>query len=449
MGRALFNAGRYREAERSLLAVAEQSPRASVAADALFLAGRAQYRGGREEIGRGTFLRVAERYPGQVPAARALYLSADLDHDDGNIARASERYRRAIGTGLDVDEVGLAYMRLGGIAFAAGDFGRALEQFEAYRTRYPRGQRWNQATYWAARAHEQLGEGARARELLRALRARDPYSYYGTRAGDLLGEPFWHTPLAPSPADDDAQRETVLRALEPVDLLGELGLEDAASYELDRVRSRFAGHDAALYALAEALNARGYTTIGIGIGWDLFRRADRWNERLLRIIYPFPYRDIVLAEAARRDVDPFLAAGLIRQESMFSARAVSPAGAIGLMQVMPETGEILARELDVRSFSPELLKKPEFNVTLGMRYLADQLDAYDGRLPVVLSAYNAGPTRVARWRTIFPEFPDDELFSERIPFEETRDYVKIVQQNRRMYRALYGEPTAAAPGTGR
>jgi soluble lytic murein transglycosylase len=448
MGRALFNAGRYRDAERALLTVAQQSTQPQVAADALFLAGRAQYRDGREEIGRGTFLRVAEQYPRQVPAARALYLSADLDHDDGNLGQASERYRRTIATGLDVDEVGLAYMRLAGIAFQEGDFARALEQFDAYRTRYPRGQRWTQATYWAALAHQRLGEDARARELLRSIRGRDPYSYYGGRAAELLGEPFWHGPLAASPADDPAQRAAVLRALAPVDVLRELALEDAAGYELDRVRRRFAGNERALYALAEALNARGSTTLGIGIGWDLFRGADGWNERLLRIIYPFPYRDIVLAEAARRDVDPFLAAGLIRQESMFSARAVSPAGAVGLMQVMPETGEILARELDVKTFSPELLKKPEFNVTLGMRYLAEQLDAYDDRLPVVLSAYNAGPTRVTRWRRLFPEFPDDELFSERIPFEETREYVKIVQQNGRMYRALYAEQPATSPGTG-
>jgi soluble lytic murein transglycosylase len=114
------------------------------------------------------------------------------------------------------------------------------------------------------------------------------------------------------------------------------------------------------------------------------------------------------------------------------------------MQVMPETGEILARQLDVSRFTTELLKKPEFNVTLGVRYLAEQLEAYDERLPVVLSAYNAGPSRVARWRRIFPEFPDDELFSERIPFSETRDYVKIVQHNARMYRALYGQAEADA-----
>jgi soluble lytic murein transglycosylase len=72
-----------------------------------------------------------------------------------------------------------------------------------------------------------------------------------------------------------------------------------------------------------------------------------------------------------------------------------------------------------------------------MRYLADQLNTWNGRLVPVLAAYNAGPTRVARWRS-FPEWGRDQLFTERIPFDETRDYVKIVQHNANMYRALYG-----------
>jgi soluble lytic murein transglycosylase len=127
---------------------------------------------------------------------------------------------------------------------------------------------------------------------------------------------------------------------------------------------------------------------------------------------------------------------------MFSAGAISPAGAIGLMQVMPPTAKPLADALDIRKFHDDLLEQAEFNVHLGMIFLADQLKAFDGRLPVVLAAYNAGPHRITRWRD-FPEFRDDELFAERIPFAETRDYVKIVQQNARMYEALYG--TALSP----
>src|SRR5690606_28303815 len=109
---------------------------------------------------------------------------------------------------------------------------------------------------------------------------------------------------------------------------------------------------------------------------------------------------------------------------------------IGLMQVMPTTGRSLARTLGIRRFNADMLAQPELNIVFGMRYLADQLRTYGNRLDAVLAAYNAGPTRVERWKQ-FPEFDDTLLFAERIPFVETRDYVRIVQNNRRIYAALY------------
>src|SRR5690606_35935133 len=148
------------------------------------------------------------------------------------------------------------------------------------------------------------------------------------------------------------------------------------------------------YTLAEALNARGFTTTGIALGWDIYRREGAWNLRLLRIVYPFPFQNIIVAEARERGVDPFLAAALIRQESMFNPRARSPVGALGLMQVMPATGRTLARTLGITRFKDDLLTQAELNVHFGMAYLADQLRAYDNRLDAVLAAYNAGPTRV-------------------------------------------------------
>jgi soluble lytic murein transglycosylase len=107
------------------------------------------------------------------------------------------------------------------------------------------------------------------------------------------------------------------------------------------------------------------------------------------------------------------------------------------MQVMPATGRSLARSLGVTRFTEELLLQPEVNIHFGMAYLADQLSSYGERLDAVLAAYNAGPSRVSRWRQ-FPEFADRLLFAERIPYDETRDYVRIVQNNRRIYAALYG-----------
>ena len=106
------------------------------------------------------------------------------------------------------------------------------------------------------------------------------------------------------------------------------------------------------------------------------------------------------------------------------------------MQVMPETGRGLAAGAGIRQWDADLLFNPEINVALGTRFLADQMRAYDGSLPSVFAAYNAGPGRIRTWSR-FPEYRDEELFTERIPFAETRDYVKILTRNTAVYRGLY------------
>jgi soluble lytic murein transglycosylase len=365
-----------------------------------------------------------------------MYISADLDHDDGQLDRAIERFRRTTEMSPDAEEVGLAHMRLGGIAFQQERFSDARNEFERYRTTYPNGRRYVQATYWAGLAYQKLNQDSVARARLEEVMRLEPFTYYGGRAAELLGRHFWDIPMNPSPATDSVTAASIDAALAGLDLLRAMDWGDATSFEIDRIRSRLSDSRGGLYYLAESLNERGFTTLGIGMGWELFRREGGWNDRLLRIIYPFPFREVVLAETEENGVDPFLTAALIRQESMFNVSAVSRVGAVGLMQVMPATGQILARQLGIRRFDRDMLENPELNVHLGIRYLADQLSNFDGRLPVVLAAYNAGPTRIDRWQE-FPEFDDDELFAERIPFAETRDYVKIVQNNARLYESLY------------
>jgi soluble lytic murein transglycosylase len=433
---AWFGAGRYDDAERVLLGIARRGIAPSLSADARFLAARAQYRDGRVTTARQTLLDVVAKYPKQEAAAKAMYLSADLDHDDGNIERAVERYRRTTTLPADAEEVGLAWMRLGGIAYQKEDWAGARRAFDGYRGAFPNGRRYAQATYWSGLAARRMGDDSVARARFEDVLRLEPFTYYGGQAAAILGRAFWELPLRPTPAPDSTVDAEVRAALQPVDLLLSMEWTEAADYEVDRLRRRFESARSALYTLAEELNRRGYTTAGIAIGWDLFRQSGGWNDRLLRIIYPFPYQDVILAEAAERQVDPFLTAALIRQESMFNREALSRVGAVGLMQVMPATGDIIARQLGIRRFDPDMLKHAELNVHLGTRYLADQLADFDDRLPVVLAAYNAGPHRIDRWQDL-PEFTDDELFAERIPFAETRDYVKIVQNNARLYEALY------------
>jgi soluble lytic murein transglycosylase len=193
-----------------------------------------------------------------------------------------------------------------------------------------------------------------------------------------------------------------------------------------------------LLRLAKELNARGYTREGINLGWEVRRDGRPWDRNLLAAVYPFPYREIVFAEAEERGVDPFLVAGLIRQESAFWVSARSRADARGLMQVLPSTGRELARTQGPSAFrADEHLFQAEINIHLGAAFFVDMRRRFGDDLPIILSAYNAGPSRAARWRR-YPEAGDWPRFVERIPFVETRGYVKNVTANRAIYAWLYG-----------
>jgi soluble lytic murein transglycosylase len=135
------------------------------------------------------------------------------------------------------------------------------------------------------------------------------------------------------------------------------------------------------------------------------------------------------------------AAGLIRQESTFQADAVSRKDAIGLMQVLPKTGKLLAKQLKVR-YTKDKLFEPEYNIELGMVYIAS-LVRQTGAFEYAAAAYNAGEDRIAAWKAErnYDEIPE---LVESIPFTETREYVQVVLRNTEVYRMIYGRPSVAA-----
>jgi len=437
LGRSLFNARRYADAERVLLAATrDRAAEPAVAAEALLLAGRSQFRDGRRDPARVTLASVAERYPGETSAAQALFILGDLDQDAGRTGIARGHFQRAASLGVDAPDAAMSAVRAASMLMLDGQPAAAAALLDRFAQSRPADRFLAQASYWAGRAHHAAGDREAAARRFEAARAADPISYYGKLAADRLGGSLDGLPIAPDPRIDPATEVAVEVALFRVDLLRDLGLEDLSAFEMIRAREDLEGHTGALYLIAEAHLARGAPVAGMLLGREIHRREGAWNGRLLRIVFPFPHRELVEREARRHGLDPFMVAGLIRQESMFNPNAVSPAGAIGLMQVMPATGQMLARRAGVSGFQPSMLRQPELNVRLGTLFLADLL-ARNGSPTEAFAAYNAGPGRLAQWRS-FPEFRDEEMFAERIPFQETRDYVKILSFNTRLYRMLYG-----------
>lgn len=164
-------------------------------------------------------------------------------------------------------------------------------------------------------------------------------------------------------------------------------------------------------------------------------RGAESDARTWRLLYPVVLESTLAAEARAHDVDPAFAAALIRQESMFTPTATSGAGARGLMQVMPSLGRSLARARNFPVWDPVLLYQPDVNLQLGMIHLEELLERQE-HAEHVLAAYNAGGSRLVRWKDKAGA-GDPEIFTERIPYVETRDYVRIVLRNEELYRALY------------
>ena len=157
----------------------------------------------------------------------------------------------------------------------------------------------------------------------------------------------------------------------------------------------------------------------------VFETEPRWYERLR---YPLRYEEIVVGHAENYSLDPQLVAAVIYQESKFDADAVSASGAVGLMQLLPSTGQGIADRTGGESWKPEDLHNPELNVRYGSWYLRHLLDKY-GSEELALAAYNAGQTNVDRWQAEGGE----------IGFPETRAYVERVQELKAVYARAYAD----------
>ncbi len=154
-----------------------------------------------------------------------------------------------------------------------------------------------------------------------------------------------------------------------------------------------------------------------------------------RFFYPFPYRELVFSYAGTFSVDPFLLAAVMKAESNFNPRAASPKGALGLMQIMPETGQWIAEKLGDENYTSEDLFEPDTSIKYAAWYISDLSREFHGNTMLVLAAYNGGRGNVQAW--LASRQINGAGSIEEIPFPETRRYVKKVLFYYQVYRHLY------------
>jgi soluble lytic murein transglycosylase len=389
---------------------------------------------------------VVARFPRDSSAGAALMLLADLATDEGRDGAARDAYRQAVAVlPRGSERAALARFRGAVIDLAAGAPRQAAAALDSLVALDPRGAETNAAIYWSGRAWAASGDSARARERWRAMTARDPLSYYASASARRLGEAAWSPPSA---SDDGAPGGAIAEAIERGARLEAVGMDAERRLELDALAREAAASASAdrMLATAAAFRAAGEPSRGINMALRALDAGAPRDARLYRLLYPLDHHEALAEDARANGLDAALVAALVRQESRWTARATSAAGARGLMQVLPSVGGSLARVAGVAPWDPVLLYEPEVNLLLGTRHLRNYFARYAGGAAVAgdsltmharaLAAYNAGQSRVTRWAGKHG-VADPELFIERIPFAETRDYVRIVLRNAELYRALY------------
>lgn len=293
--------------------------------------------------------------------------------------------------------------------------------------------------YWSGRAAAALGKQAEAREWYE--RAQQwPLTFYGQLAAAELGRPVR---LPQGPARPEAEVRAAFKKLELValtELLCRAGAAEEVGPPIRRLAQDYAQDGTRLALVLELASWCGRLDLATALG----RTPVREGRIDPALAFPIPRLDGLLRPEA--PVEPALLLAVARQESQFDPRAISPAGARGLMQLMPATARVVARELGVAFDPAALLDEPSYNARLGAFYLATQLDRFQ-EPALALAAYNAGPGRVVAWlaRNGDPRRADRYAlvdWIERIPFSETRNYVQRVLEAVEVYRTLLQDRNA-------
>jgi soluble lytic murein transglycosylase len=429
-------------------------------AKALYLEGLCTRKLDREEGFLALRDRLLRLYPRSTDTEELCFSAATYFDVNYEPAKAREAYRvlyEAFSKGGHAER---ALWKLALFSYSEKNYEDAARGFWKYLLAYPNPASAGQAMYWMGRCYEKLGNSASAKFLFSRVRAVANESYYGQRAreaeaaldkpiladrGDVAGIDFTRviatcdgiqlpplTILEPDPAGT--------QVIERARQLAAAGLTDLALTELRWGARQYPQNEDVLCSIMACIYA-GNRDHDAAIA-SLRRSFPDYHSRPISalpreiwdILFPVQHWGTISERAARAGIEPALVLAVIRQESAFQENARSKANARGLMQILPSTGRILARQAGITRFSAQKLYQADTNIILGTRFLASLLQQY-GKSELALAAYNAGDSRVDRWLKEWGNL-DMAEFVEQIPFSETRSYVKQVLTNRSRYRSL-------------
>lgn len=448
-GMCLFYLKQYTKAKEFFHLVNRNSHNETTAQRSLLWMVRSLFRAGWKEEALNAISRFKKIYGASPLFDQILYLQAQILEEQGDMAKAIALYQEI---GENYPQSSLRYQALwqaGWLSFKNQDWLKAKQIWERLQSLHPNSPWIEKTYYWIGRAWQELKEEEKAEGSFQYLRQNFPASFYSllpSSHGNLSQiKIIFATPLEEKTLKSFLEKNNGLSIpinLEKGKALARLGLiedalgELAAAEEKGKTSLEIQKEIARLY---RELGEFARSTLLIRKSFRLRPLGNNLpdtEKSLFLLAYPLGNLFWINYYAQIRNLDPALVCALVLEESRFQQQALSVAGAKGLMQILPKTGQQIARQLGLPSFQEKLLFEPEFNLQLGTWYLAHLLQEFSGKLPLALAAYNAGPHAVKEWISRFPNLREDE-FIENIPYTETRNYVIRVLNSFQAYRFLY------------
>ncbi len=402
---------------------------------------------------------LSSRFPGHPATEEALFHLSNYYLLKGRNDQAVAAAARALALFPNGDLAQPVLWRLAWNHYQQKEYAKAEEAFRAGLERFTLPSYRRAALYWLGRSLRNRNQDLGALAVFSELKGQPPLDYYGLLAQkeiESLEKSFPREEveaergrlfpnLLPVPAKEATAPEDtgkVDRAtLQRITELLEADLPSMALEEIDFMQRTPSPSPGLLLVKAQILSRMGQRWNAVRIVSQTIPGYSSLDlstlpRSLWEILYPLEHWAAIRQSSQKEQVEPHLVAAMIRQESLFQADAKSRANAIGLMQILPSTGQELARTLG-KPFSVNKLYQADFNIQLGTRYFSNLLRRFQGRWDLALAAYNAGLSRVSAWIKELPE--DSAEFIESIPLTETRNYVKNILTHREHYRLLYTE----------
>lgn len=444
----------------ALSRVRAQTPKDQI--EALFYTGLAQIGQKRPDLALVTLANLRQAAPGNPRIAELLYELARSAERASQTAQAASYYEQVVKQFPRDSRADEAHFFLAWRAHEAKAYRQSSDMLLEHVAEYAsETDNRGKAAFWAALDSERAGEKSRALTLYRALLRRYSAGWYGVNADRHIAL-LERSGIKPMNAESGSVLARAIAGLQNItttpesvsevdqqnlaksEQLMRLALHEQAMEELQSVRSRTPNGPRVNLRIAQVFRAQNENAAAI----NALRRAypdygqalpEEMTREVWEVFYPLGWWTTIQQEARRHNIDPYMVAGLIRQETIFNPQARSRANALGLMQILPSTGRMVGRKYSLNggSITSADLFNPILSIQLGTAYLSDMIRTF-GRFEYAAAAYNGGPNRVARWLNELPTAEIEE-WVDSIPLSETRGYVQGVYRNARQYQRLYDE----------